>query len=252
MNLGEKLDELRNNLLRDRSDLVAGDSDSFWSDDSLLRYIKDGERRFARQTLLIHDSTTPEICQIQLRTGVQTYPLHPTVLSVLSARFDTNTWDLQRSGHGPLLNITPPELLTFDPTANFNVTPGPPIAYYTDETLVYNRQGGVTYSTYPLPDAASNGKIIYMRVIRLPNCDYTIDALNDETEIPEDYELDPLHWAAYRALSGFDADAGAATTADKHKTAFDLAVKNAITETKRKIFTNVNYRFGMAGFSWER
>lgn len=252
MNLGDQLAELRNNVLRDRSDLIAGDSDCLWSDETLLRYIGDAERRFARRTLMLRDSTTPEVVRIKLKTGVATYPTHRSVIAVLSSRYDTNTWDLKRSGHGVIEQQTPQEFLTFDPSVGYTTPPGAPVAYYTDETLVFARQGAVTVTVYPVPSATENDKYLYMRVIRLPMCGYSIDCLDKDSEIPEDYQLDVLEWAAYRAQRGFDADAGAPTSADAHKKAFDEAVDKAIQEMKRKMFANTGLRFGGNGFVWIR
>lgn len=252
MTLEELLTELRVNVLRDRSDLIAGDTDSLWSDETLLRYIKDGERRFARQTLCLRDSTTPEVTQVRLRSGVQNYPLHASIVGVLSGRFDTDSYDLQRSGHALILQFTPPELLSYDPNAAYTIPPGRPIAFFTDETLIFARQGRVTLSTYPIPSADEEGKVIYLRVARMPTTTYSLDQLDQESEIPEDYQLDTLEWGAYRAQRGFDADAGAGTTSDKHREAFELAIAAAVKETKRKMFANMTFRFGTNGFSWTR
>lgn len=252
MKLGEKLTELRENILRDKSDLIAGDTDSLWSDETLLRYIKHGERRFARQTLCIRDSTTAQVVQVKLKEGVKTYPLHPSVISVLSAVYDTDTFDLARSGHGILNQLQPPEFLTFDPSTTYTVPPGRPSAYYTDETLVYALAQRVTLSIYPEPGADQEGKILHLRVLRTPLTVYDLDHLDSECEIPEDYELDPLRWAAYLAQSNHDADAGSSAKADGHKTAFDNAVANCVRETKRKLFAHMAHRFGMGGYSWVR
>lgn len=254
MTLGDLLDELRNNVLRDRSDIIAGDTDSLWSDETLLRYIGDAERRFARQSLIIRDATTPQVTQVVLKNGVVTYPLHRSVLSVLSAKYSTNTFDMQRTGHALLLQSTPPEFLSFDPADPFNYPPGPPIAFYTDETTVYATKQRVTMSVYPTPGPDQDGQIVYMRVARLPLTSYanTLDNLNCESDLPEDYQLDVLEWAAYRAQRTFDGDAGAPTSAEQHKKRFEEAVAEAQAEVKRKIFTNIGIHYGMNGFSWVR
>jgi hypothetical protein len=262
MTLGEQLAELRYNILRDRSDLVAGDDDSLWSDETLLRYIGDAERRFARQTLMLRDSTTPDITQIRLRVGAlgagqQTYPLHPAVIAVLSAQYINEAgepYDLARSGHAIIAAQTRVTDFSFDPYNPYPsaLPPGNPMAFYTDETLVYARGARVTLSVYPMPAVPQNGQLLKLRVIRRPVCDYTKACLGNESEIPIDYQLDCLEWAAYRAQRTFDADAGANTTADQHKRAFDDAVTQAIRETKRKMFTGMSIAYGANGFTWTR
>src|SRR6476646_8395560 len=109
-------------------------------------------------------------------------------------------------------------------------------------TLVFSRQGSWAVSVYPVPGADENDKYLYLRVIRLPMVSYEIRCLDKESEIPEDYQLDVLEWAAYRAQRGFDADAGAPTSADAHKKAFDDAVAKAIKEMKQKMFANTGLR----------
>lgn len=252
MTLDEQLEELRNNMLRDNSDLVSGSADELWSDETLLRYIKDAERRFARRTLMLRDGTTPEVVQVRLRDGVKTYKLHDSVMAVLAARYDTNNYDMQRSGHALVQPGNPPEFLSFDPANPGSMLPGAPLAYFTDETLVFGRKRAVTMSFYPVPGAAEENKIVYMRVVRYPMTCYGADDLDKESEIPEDYQLDVLEWAAYLAMRGFDADTGSATNSDKHKAAFEEAIARAQMEMKRTIHANTGLAYGSNGFSWGR
>jgi hypothetical protein len=257
MTLDEQLEELRFNILRDRSDLIAGDTDSLWTDETLLRYIKDAERRFARRTLVLRDATTPEVTQLRLKANIQTYPLHPSVIAVLSARYtDTSgtPYDLNRSGHAIITQASPIETVIFDPADPYTsqLPPGPPLAYFTDETLVFARQSRVTLSVYPVPSATEDGTVLSLRTIRLPMTEYTKKCLDRESELPEDYQLDVLEWAAYRAQRTFDGDAGAPTSAEQHKQAFDDAVAAAIRETKRKTFVGTELAYGANGFTWTR
>lgn len=252
MKLGEQLHELRFNVLRDTSDLIQGETDSLWTDDTLLLYIKDAERRFARRTFVLRDGTTAAICQVRLKAGHQTYPLHESILGVVSARYELANNDLQRTGHAVLSMSTPPESLSFDPSDIAVLPPGAPIAFFTDETLVYASQQRVTLSVYPVPDAVADGKLINIRVVRLPLCGYTKGELNRESELPEDNHLDVLEWAAYRAQRTWDGDAGSPVTADKHKQAFDEAVTLTLRDVKRKLFSNIAIGYGSNGFSWTR
>jgi hypothetical protein len=257
MTLDDQLDELRFNILRDRSDLIAGDTDSLWSDETLLRYIGDAERRFARRSLILRDSTTPEVTQIKLKSGIPTYPVHPSLLSVISARYtDTSgtPYDLQRSGHSIITQQSPIENLIFDPADPYTsqLPPGPPLAYFTDETLVYQRNSRMTLSVYPLPSPTEDGMLLYLRTIRLPMTKYRLDCLERESELPEDYQLDALEWAAYRAQRTFDGDAGAPTSADAHAKAFEEAVAAATREAKRKMFAETTLAYGANGFTWTR
>ena len=51
MNVGEMLDELRGNILRDKSTIVSGASDRLWSDESLMRYMNEAYNLFARRSM---------------------------------------------------------------------------------------------------------------------------------------------------------------------------------------------------------
>lgn len=250
MILGDLLDELRANILRDVSDQIAGVSDQRWTDTALLRYIKDGERRFARQSLCLRDGTTPAITRVRLKTGVTTYPLHFSVIAVLSARWNTDQFDIQRSGHALVNQVTPAEIFSFDPSLGFNTQPGRPVAFYTDETTVFAGTGKVTLSVYPVPSALENDTTLYLRTIRNPTTEYTVDNLGVNSEIPEDYQLDCLEWAAHRALRHFDADAGAPIPSEQHKAAFEAAVLSARNELKRTMFANTTLRYGSNGWSY--
>lgn len=259
MNLGEQLDELRFNILRDRSDLIAGDSDSLWTDDTLLRYIKDAERRFARQTLILRDGTTPEATQFTLTGptgsaiyGPNAYPLHKSIIAVLSAKFNNAQSDLLRAGHAMVTPAPPAEYMTWNQPLDFSLPPSDPVAFWTDETIVFARQQRVTFNVFPAPGAAQAGLPINLRVVRLPMTGYGKDCLERESEIPEDYQLDVLEWAAYRAQRTWDGDAGAPTTANDHLAAFNDAVQRAKQEARRKMFTPVSFRYGRNGFSYTR
>jgi hypothetical protein len=256
MNLGEQLSELRVNILRDTSDLIEGNTDRLWSDETLLRYIGDAEKRFARQSLILRDATTPEVTQVKLKTGGRIYPLHRSVLSVISASYVSATghrYDLMRSGHALIAQAEPNENLTFDPAFYWStqLPPGQPRAYFTDESLVFARSSRITFSVYPPPDTPEDGMTVHLRVIRMPLCGYDSGCLEHESELV-DYELDVLEWAAYRAQRTFDGDAGAPTSAAAHKAAFDAAVADAKREAKRKMFANTGIKYGANGFAWTR
>lgn len=246
MTLGDELDELRSAVLRDTA------LPYLWSDDILLRYIRDAEHRFARHTLCIRDGATEIITQVTLETDVKNYVLDRSVLSVLSARYDTDKNDLFRSSHA----IVAERLDTSHNIESWYVSgvedTGRPNAYFTDETLVSGGVARVTLSVYPTPTTTENGKPVYLRVVRLPRTVYSLDNLSVESEIPEDYQLDCLDWAAYRALRNNDTDAGESNKAANFKSSFEEAVAQAIKEFKRTIFADTRIKYGENGFTYVR
>ena len=68
-------------------------------------------------------------------------------------------------------------------------------------------------------------------------------------EVPEDYHLGLLDWAAYRALRNVDSDADAIAAADKYKDAFMDMVEQARTDTLRKTFAPLQWGFGRNAFT---
>lgn len=251
MSLEELLDELRNGILRDQGDLVSGDTDQLWSDLRLIRYINEAERRMAREALLIRDGYTPEVTQIPLVTGQRFYALHPSVIAVISARYQTDTADLARAGHSVLGTYRMPDTLFFDPSYLNTINPGKVLAYDTDEGLVQNDAGNVQtmlLRVYPAPDATHLG-IIRLRVVRMPL--NKLRNLNDIPEIPEDHHIDMLDWAAYLALRIVDLDQGAPDRAAEFRQSFEAHVLEAKKIAQRKLFTPLQWGFGRNGFSWE-
>jgi len=251
MTLQELLDELKLNILHDRSDRVSGTSDWLWSDESLVRYIDQAYRRFARRTLCIRDKTMT----VTLKTGVTEYALDPSVLGVISAKLSTDVADLARAGHAQLDTYHMPDTYFWDPSQLSTLAPGKPLAFTTDETLGTDDNDStavVDFRVYPAPSSDYNNATINLRVIRLPCAHLTTADMSMVPEIPEDHHLEILDWAAYLALRIVDVDGGMPALGDKFKATFEENVALARNAALRKIFTPLQFGFGRNGFSWER
>ena len=68
MTVGELLDELARNVLRDRSNLISGPDDNLWSDETLVRYMNEAQYRFARRSLALRvdSDDEPDVCEFAL------------------------------------------------------------------------------------------------------------------------------------------------------------------------------------------
>lgn len=254
MILSDLLTELRENILHDRSDRVSGETDRLWSDATLVRYINEAQRRFARLSLVIRDGTTADVTQVTLQTGVTTYTLHESVLAVLSVRRQSDQGDLARAGHAGFDTYRQPDTHYFDPAQLSQLPPGKPLAYSTDETIGEDDEGSMgamVLRVYPEPTSTYNGQKLYMRVIRLPIETLTLTNLKAVPELPEDHHLEMLDWAAYLALRIVDVDAGMPSRAMEFRASFDAAVKQARDAMMRKFFTPLQWGFGRNGFSWD-
>lgn len=253
MELKELLMELRENILHDRSDRTSGNSDALWSDDTLLRYINEAHRRFAREGLVIRDGTSA-VTQVALQDGVAEYTLNPAILAVISARLAGDTLDLQRTGHAHLDSRPMLGQSYFLPAAGTS-RQGRPLVFTTDETL--SQFGGsdpataMTMRVYPVPDATVAGDIVQLRVVRMPLQSLRI-GINETLEIPEEHHLEMLDWSAYLALRIADIEAGSAELADSYRKSFEVHTRKAKQETMRKLFAPVGWSFGRGGWAWER
>lgn len=254
MNLAEQLTELRVNILRDFSTQVSGSSDQLWSDDTLTGYIKDAESRWFRSTMMLRDADTPAYTQVTLATGVSRYMLDPLVLSVISARFNTDSFDLARIGRCLVTDVAPPDGPYFDPGYYSSTNPGRPQSFWTDELLVYQSKQRTSLTLSTPPSAQENGLKLYLRVARNTLRTYVLGGvdLQAESEVPDDYGLDVLEWAAYRALRNHDADAGDSTDAATHKTAFEDAIEKCKDDLRSRLVSNTSFVFGGNGFAWTR
>jgi hypothetical protein len=259
--LADLLDELREGILHDVSNQIAGGSDKLWSDTRLVRYIDEAQRRFAREGLVIRDGSTAKVCQVPLvatspvpTPGQNIYPLDPSVIAVISARLESDPADLARAGHSAFNTYRQPDTYFFNPSWLTSLPPGKPLAYSTDEYVSADAggsQGIVNLRIYPAPNYGYNGQNILLRVVRMPIIRLTIDDLQVVPEIPEEHHMDMLDWAAYLALRKVDIDANDDNRADKFRASFEAHVAEAKKIVLRKLFTPLQWGFGRNGFSWE-
>lgn len=252
MNVQELLDELRNNMLRDKSDLVSGPDDALWSDDALILYVNDAYRRFCRRSLLLRDNTTAKFTEVTLKSGISEYQLNSAVLAVISARFDIDENDLPRTSHDEMYTLPNTDSLMWDINSLSPTPPGRPRVWYTDDAVQIAANTKMKFRVYPTPSATEDGKIIHLRVARLPTDKLTLDKAEAELEIPEDYHIDMLGWAAYRALINQDLDGEAIDRAGKYKTQFEAVLAEVEQESRRKMFATTRFSFGRNGYSWAR
>jgi hypothetical protein len=224
MNLRELLDELRRNILRDVSTAANGriKDDSIWSDEALLLYIRDAEAKFASLTMCLRDSNTPEITQVTLVEGQAEYPLDKRIISVQEAVLDGRVV-LGRTSWSTRFGVSAP----MTPNTSYDAPDesGQPRIYYTD-------RDSHSIGLYPKPSAQQVGKTLRLQVARMPLIPLSKNNMDAVSEIPEQYHLDMLEWAAWRALRNHDPDIDGAPEAlgllrartEQHRTRFEAAV----------------------------
>jgi hypothetical protein len=253
VNLQSLVDELRNNILHDRSDAIAGDPDQLWDDDTLVRYINEAQRRFATRGFVIKDASTQEVVNVTLEDGVATYTLHPSIIAVASARISTIERDLVRTGHSVLNAYTAPSADVWDLSVLEALPPGTPRAFSTDEEIGLDDDdtfSACVLRVYPVPAADDDGTLIKLRVFRKPIDNLDADNMTAIPEIPIDHHIDMLDWAAYLALRIVDTDAGNDKRADKFAASFEAHVTAARKMVLRKLFAPQGWGFGRGGWAW--
>lgn len=267
MTLGELLEELRENILHDRSSQVpggSGDSALLWSDKTLVRYMNQAQNKMAREGLMLRDANNDSITKFQTCVGQHEYALHPSIIAVISARCGGNpnlaapynkddVSDLARAGHANFSTYYVPDRYFFNPSSLTTLNPGKIVAYGTDEFVRSDAKGSMgtmNFKVYPAPDAA-HIQPIKMRVVRTPITVFKVGEWDTVSEIPEDHHLDMLTWAAYLALRIVDRDQGDAERAQEFKQQFELHVADAKKDFMRKMFANQEWGFGRNGFSYE-
>lgn len=246
MILRDLLAELRENILRDTSTaLVSPNSDSLWSDEALVRYIRDAEDKFAAGTLCLRDATTPALCQLTLVAGQADYPLDRRVLAVYAARHgDTH---LGKSGYASRFGGQGDLSPAFARSEPGDV--GLPTLFYTDRETA-------SLGVYPTPDATAAATPLRLQVARLPLTPLSTSDLDAEPEIPAEYHLDLLEWAAWRALRNHDADVdgepGNLSIVMARTSAHKKRFEDAVAECKRrfKYLNTQHVTFNVRGNNW--
>lgn len=228
MTLAELLTELRERVLRDVSTAVAAGADGqLWSDSALALYLRDAEEKFAAGTLCLRDASAAAVTQITLSAGQTDYTLDRRVLVVYAA--NQGATHLGRTSYaarfGARAELSP--AMAF--TAPTNT--GQPLVFYTDREA---HKLGV----YPAPDASSAGVPLTLQVARLPLTPLSLSNLAAEPEIPAEYHLDLVEWAAWRALRNHDADidgdANNISVVMARSSAHRKRFEDAVAECKRR------------------
>jgi hypothetical protein len=228
--LQEMLGELRGPLLRDVSGAQSADEeDLLWSDEVLVRYINDGYQRFCELSMILEDATSAEATQIVLQADVTSYPLHQSVISVASAVLDGKALRKVSTNqtHGNL-----PQVVGFSPSHV--------VSYRGVSAYIPDYNVG-TFHVIGTPAEDEVGKVINLRVVRLPLVPLTLNDVNAVPEIHERYHLDILEWAAFRALRNHDNDAENMAKASAHSTRFERAVEEAKRTHEKRTFVGFSF-----------
>lgn len=235
MNLEELLEELRENVLHDVSDAVVSDAgDYLLSDKTLIRYINDAEVQFAKQTLCLRDESTPEVCHVQLVAGQTEYELDQRVLALFGARVGNR--QLHRTTYSSMVQRRGD--VSFSPSIEtWGHNHAGPELFYSDRESAH-------LGVYPAPSQSfigATGGLLVLRVARKPLTPLVATNMKAEPEIKEEYHLDMLEWAAWRALRNSDHDVENLAKASAHKKRFLDATNELELQAKRLLMQEIQF-----------
>jgi len=236
MNLAELLEYTAAQYLDDRADLLAGDPDSLWSDEFLVRQFNEAQRILARRAWVIMEEGVSPAGYITLATGVPVYDVHKSVLRVLTATPADQEWPLWNTSDKVLRFARPFTDVPFDINTTAFESPGRPIAYSTDG-------GWRKLRVFRTPSVKENGLRINLKVARLPVEWLTLDDTNARPETPEDYDYILTTFAAGKALTQPNADGQMKTDGRALLQEFDAFVKEARQDRQRMFMEPARWGF---------
>lgn len=167
-----------------------------WSDLRLLNFLSLGQDQFCKDTGFFRDSQTYKINTV---AGTEAYSIPGRVIEILQVRIDGNL------------------LRKFTGDAPAGASEGIPFAWRTDDET-----GLISF--YPTPDA------VYQASLRVWRKSKISFSTSGDLEIPEDFHLAPVEWAAHLALSDHDRELQDPVKAADHKAKFD---RHYVPEGKR-------------------
>lgn len=240
MKLSELLDHVSKHILDDRTSMLNGSPDSVWSDEALVRYFRAAEEIFCRKAWVLKDSTTAACCSITLVAAQKDYALHSSVLRVLSVTPDDTDLDLVRASYDtmrPRMNDHPVD--GFDVNVTYIDAPGRPMWFSTDSAVR-------TLRLRPAPSAAEVALIgtLNLRVARMPITALSVDRLDSEPEIPDEYHMDLCNYAAGMALSHPNVDGQGRREAKDYLNMFFASLRSARGDMHVAEAAPPQFRFG--------
>lgn len=240
MKTSELLDHITGPMLDDRADLLEGASDQLFKDETVIRYLNQGEQKLARDAWVIEDLTTPTVTQIQLIENVNNYEFHKSILFVKAVRLNDSDIDLIRVGYND--NRIYPDVQYMDPdfwdinTQNIE-TAGRPQRYSTD-------LGTRVIRIRRKPDPVAALLKLQLSVVRLPLVPMSVDNPDKEPEVPEEHHLELAKFAAGSCMANTaDIDAGLRTLGTKWVTEFNDRCAIAKRDRQRRQQSMPQFRF---------
>lgn len=236
MKLSELLDYTGKDYLDDRTDMLDGEPDELWSDATLVRYFNEAQRRLCRRSWVITDVGHPTAGVIVLQEGKYLYDYHKSVMHIYSAVPADTDSPLGRTTEGYLGYQQSDDPDFFDINQVYTRTPGRPYAVSLDA-------GTRTMRVVPTPTATETGLRVLLRVARMPVKWLSLDDVEAEPEIPEEYHLALATYAAGRCLTHPNVDASAKTEGRQFLADFEKVISEARQDRQRREAVPIRFAY---------
>ena len=171
--------------------------DLLWQDADIRAWLNEGQREACVRARLLVEAENPDVCRIDMVRGKFTYPLHPKLIEIISARYQC------RHHHAHLLHLQSREWLDrfHKRESDWHWHRREPRFAVQDETSI------------TLVGRVHDGDVLWLEAYRLPLKDMEADG--DTPEIHEASHRHLIDWALYRAFGIPDSEAFDAERSDR-------------------------------------
>lgn len=227
-------------FLDDRVSRLSGVSDELISDELIVTFLNEAQRRLCDEAWVLEDLKTPEVCQIQLRENVTDYALHPSILGIKSVRLSDSDLDLSRVNYyDNRLHLTQGDEdgSFWDTSAVTTESAGRPSRWSSD-------MGTRALRVRLKPDSVAAPLKLKLAVVREPVC--VLDVSNPEAcpEVEPKYHLAMIKYAAGNCAVGGDVDIAMVAKGRGWIKDFEAELERAKRFKRRLQNAPPRYRFG--------
>lgn len=174
-----------------------------WQDPDIVTLLNDGQWEACRRSRLLKDSTTPEVCRIDISANLVTYPVDPRVMFIRRVKLNSRARPLDFKRVRDMDEEFP----------GWEAHTGQITHWVPDYSTEQLRLYRLCDATTTLPDFAM------LTVVRGPLNDMVNS--EDVPEINPRFHYNLHHWALYRMFSDQDAETYDANAAAKALDAFE-------------------------------
>lgn len=235
MKTSELLDHTASVLLDDRADLLEGESDSLWKDETIVRYLNDAQEKLCRWAWVLEDKSIQsidqannKICEITLKEGRTDYSVSKSIIRIKSVRLSDSDVDLRNVSYDDNRVIAYGNNYAdyWDVNQISIASNGRPRLWSAD-------MGNKVLKVRNAPDTATALLKLHLVVVRMPVKPLSVRDMEREPEVDPEYHLRLCEYAAAKCLESQTVDADRRQNAKDWLAEFDEEMENAYKEKIR-------------------